>query len=82
MVLVIYSGRPNVITDVLDDCDAVVAAFLPGTEADALAEVLCGHIPFTGKLSFGWAGDLSQVPRSEFMSCNQGWEIGFGLSYE
>lgn len=54
LVLVIYSGRPLVIGDLIEQSDAVVAAWLPGTEAGALAEVLEGHRPFEGRTSQPW----------------------------
>lgn len=62
LILIMYSGRPRVITDIVDMCDAIVAAWLPGSEAAALADVLYGDVPFTGKLSFSWMRDMSQVP--------------------
>ena len=37
LVLIIYSGRPLVIGQVIDLCDAIIAAWLPGTEAHAIA---------------------------------------------
>jgi len=42
----------------------VVVGWLPGTEADALADVLYGKIPFTGKLPYAWIADMTQVPRA------------------
>ena len=54
LVLVIYSGRPLIITDVIDSCDAIVASWLPGTEAAGIADVLFGLSPFTGRLPHAW----------------------------
>jgi beta-glucosidase len=62
VVLVIISGRPLIITGVLDQVDAVVAAWLPGTEGQGLADVLFGDVPFTGKLSFSWPRSMDQLP--------------------
>ena len=61
LVLVIYSGRPLIIGDVLDSCDAIVASWLPGTEADGIADVLFGKRPFTGRLPFEWPKTMDQV---------------------
>jgi len=61
LVLVIYSGRPLIIGDVLDACDAVVASWLPGTEADGIADVLFGKRPFSGRLSYEWPKTMDQV---------------------
>lgn len=61
LVLVIYSGRPLIIPDLVEQADAVVAAWLPGTEAAALADSLLGLHPFQARSSQPWpksAGDL------------------------
>ncbi len=62
LVVVIISGRPLVITDVLDQADAWVAAWLPGTEGQGVADVLFGDLPFTGKLPFAWPAASDQLP--------------------
>ncbi len=61
-VIVLVSGRPMIITSQIADADAFVAAWLPGTEGDGVAEVLFGDYGFTGKLSFSWPRDMSQIP--------------------
>ncbi len=43
----------------LNQSDAFIAAFLPGTEGQGLADVLFGDQPFTGKLSFTWPRTMS-----------------------
>jgi len=48
------SGRPVLITDQLANADAWVAAWLPGTEGDGVAEVLFGDYDFSGTLSHSW----------------------------
>ena len=50
LVVLLVSGRPMVVTDQLAGWDAFVAAWLPGTEGEGVAEVLFGSRPFTGKL--------------------------------
>jgi beta-glucosidase len=62
VVLVVISGRPLVITEPLDLCDAVVAAWLPGTEGRGVTDVLFGDYPFTGKLAYTWPRSMEQVP--------------------
>jgi beta-glucosidase len=61
VVAIIVSGRPVLITDHLDDADAWVAAWLPGTEGDGIAEVLFGDHNFSGKLSHSWPETADQV---------------------
>jgi beta-glucosidase len=61
LVLVIYSGRPLIIGEVLDSCDAIVASWLPGTEAQGIADVLFGKRPFSGRLPYEWPATMDQV---------------------
>ncbi|KAE8663130.1 syntaxin 131 family protein [Hibiscus syriacus] len=55
-VVVVVSGRPVVIQPYLASIDALVAAWLPGSEGEGqgVADVLFGDYGFTGKLSFTW----------------------------
>ena len=62
LVVILLSGRPLIITDQLPLIDAMVAAWLPGTEGQGVADVLFGDLPFTGKLSYNWPRSLDQVP--------------------
>ncbi len=62
LVVVLISGRPLIITGILDDADALVAAWLPGSEGGAVADVLFGDFPFTGKLPFTWPRTAAQLP--------------------
>jgi beta-glucosidase len=81
LVLVVYSGRPIIISDVVDLCDAIVAAWLPGSEAAAIAEVLYGQQAFTGKLSFSWPRSIEQIPLSALKASETPpqWAFGHGL---
>ncbi len=54
VVLVIYSGRPLVMDGLLDRADSVIAAWLPGTEAGALSDLVLGRKPFKGKTPQPW----------------------------
>ncbi|RMG87140.1 MAG: beta-glucosidase [Chloroflexi bacterium] len=82
LVLVIYSGRPRILGDIVELCDAIVAAWLPGSEANAIADVLFGDVPFTGKLSFSWPRSMEQVPLSALKAHPEGpqWPFGHGLT--
>jgi beta-glucosidase len=62
VVTILISGRPRIVTNEINDWDAFVAAWLPGSEGDAVAEVLYGNYPFTGRLSFTWPADVKQLP--------------------
>jgi beta-glucosidase len=61
LVLVVYSGRPLAIADLIDRADAVVAAWLPGSEAGALAEVLIGRLPFEARTSQPWPRSITDL---------------------
>ncbi|MDT8304954.1 MAG: glycoside hydrolase family 3 protein [Anaerolineae bacterium] len=61
LVVVIYSGRPLIIAKQLVDWDALVAAWLPGSEAAGIAGVLFGDFPFRGRLPYTWPRDMGQV---------------------
>ncbi|GAA3391680.1 hypothetical protein GCM10020369_50530 [Cryptosporangium minutisporangium] len=61
-VVLVVSGRPQVITDQLGRIDALVASWLPGSEGTGVADVLFGRRPFTGRLSMSWPRAENQVP--------------------
>ena len=61
-IVVVVSGRPQVLTDQLDQMDALVASWLPGSEGAGIADVLFGEQPFTGRLSVTWPASEDQVP--------------------
>jgi beta-glucosidase len=62
LIVIIISGRPLVITDQFQSADAWVAAWLPGTEGEGVADVLFGDYPFTGKLPYTWPRSNEQLP--------------------
>jgi beta-glucosidase len=61
-VVVLVSGRPLVVEPYLGAIDALVAAWLPGTEGEGVADVLFGDYGFTGKLSRTWFRSVDQLP--------------------
>ena len=82
LVVVLLSGRPMILEPVLADADAIVAAWLPGTEGQGVADVLFGDYRPTGKLSYSWPRSMAGVP------VNVGdarydplFPFGFGLTY-
>lgn len=62
VVVVIVSGRPLILGDVADTADAIVAAWLPGSEGQGVADVLFGERYPSGKLSFTWPRSMAQIP--------------------
>ncbi|KAK9289845.1 hypothetical protein L1049_008005 [Liquidambar formosana] len=61
-VVVLISGRPVVIEPYVSSMDAIVAAWLPGTEGQGVADVLFGDYGFTGKLARTWFKTVDQLP--------------------
>ncbi len=82
VAVVLYSGRPMILGSVLDKADALIAAWLPGTEGDGIADVLFGDYKPTGKLSFAWPRSMDQLAKHPGdTGYNPLFALGFGLSY-
>ena len=84
VVVVILSGRPLVLGPVLDQADAIIAAWLPGSEGDGVADVLYGDYAPTGKLARSWPKATSQANQtimSEGITLDPQFAYGFGLTY-
>ncbi|WP_072715726.1 glycoside hydrolase family 3 protein [Rhodothermus profundi] len=82
VVVILISGRPMIINEVLEMADAFIAAWLPGSEGDGVADVIFGDYAPTGKLPFTWPRSMEQIP------LNVGDEpyaplfpYGYGLTY-
>ncbi|ROQ29757.1 glycoside hydrolase family 3 protein [Gallaecimonas pentaromativorans] len=85
VVSVFLSGRPLWVNPELNASDAFVAAWLPGTEGEGVADVLVGthdakpRFDVTGRLPFAWPADPadqgSPGPKALFA-------MGAGLSFE
>ena len=54
IIMVSYSARPLVLDNVIDDVDAYVQVWWPGTEGLGMTDILFGDYDFTGKTSFPW----------------------------
>jgi beta-glucosidase len=61
-VVLIVSGRPLVVEQYVEYMDALVAAWLPGTEGQGITDVLFGDYGFTGKLPRTWFKSVDQLP--------------------
>jgi beta-glucosidase len=80
LVLVLVTGRPVRIESYLPQFDAVVAAWLPGSEGEGVADVLYGDAKFTGKLSKSWPRDATMLPLSSLQTpADPLFAYGFGL---
>ncbi|MEK7183397.1 MAG: glycoside hydrolase family 3 C-terminal domain-containing protein, partial [Patescibacteria group bacterium] len=54
VIVIIISGRPLDVSPYVNDWDALVAAWLPGSEGGGVTDVLFGDYPFTGTLPVAW----------------------------
>ena len=81
-VVVVVSGRPLILDPKqLADTDALVAAWLPGSEGEGVADTLFGKQPFTGKLPLTWPRSLAQEPINiGDATYNPLFPYGYGLS--
>lgn len=81
-VVVMVSGRPQILGDSVGNADALVAAWLPGSEGQGVADVLFGDTNPTGKMPVVWPRSMDQLPIN--LSNNKPnplFGVGFGLSY-
>ena len=84
VVVLVIAGRPMIVNDILPQSDVLLAAFLPGTEGDGIADVLFGDYSPTGKLSFSWPRSNDQLPLNINMPKEKYdplYPLGYGLSY-
>jgi beta-glucosidase len=80
VTLILISGRPLLLPDSVNQVSALISYWLPGSMGNALADLLVGEKPFTGKLSFSWPSDVSQLDEDyRNKSVNWLYPLGFGL---
>lgn len=83
VLVVVLSGRPLVLDGSEGQADALLAAWLPGTEGAGVADVLFGDYKPTGKLSFTWPQSMKQIAAGHGKEAQESplFPLGFGLSY-
>ena len=82
IVMVLISGRPMILEPILDKCDAILAAWLPGSEGAGISDILFGDYSPTAKLSFSWPKSMKQIPIN-FGDTNYDplYRFGHGLTF-
>ncbi len=82
VVVVLVSGRPLILDAILPDADAILAAWLPGTEGAGVADVLFGDYAPSGRLSHSWPRSMAQIPINwGDASYDPLFPYGYGLTY-
>jgi beta-glucosidase len=82
VITVLISGRPLILDTALGMSDALVAAWLPGTEGQGVADVLFGDYKPTGKLSRTWPLSNEQLSSRDNSGHKPLFPYGFGLTYK
>jgi beta-glucosidase len=81
-VVVLMAGRPQLLDSILPIADAVVMAWLPGSEGAGVTDILFGDAHPTGKLPHSWPRTMAQLPINfGDATYDPLYPYGFGLTY-
>jgi beta-glucosidase len=81
VIVVLVSGRPLDVAAELAGWNALVAAWLPGSEGAGVADVLFGDYAPTGKLPVTWMQSAAQQPINDGDGKTPLFPYGAGLTY-
>jgi beta-glucosidase len=76
VVTVLLSGRPVVANAELEASAAFVAAWLPGSEAQGITDLLFGDHDFQGRLPFAWPVRMGETAEA----MGERFPVGYGLT--
>ena len=63
VIVVLFSGRPLIVPWLIEQADAVLAAWFPGSEAgNAIADLIIGRVSPSGRTPVSWPCAVGQVP--------------------
>ena len=79
-VVILFSGRPLIINTQLNQANAFVAAWLPGTEGAGITDVLFGDYGFVGKLPVTWPNAVTQEPINNGDGQTGLFPFGYGIT--
>jgi len=85
-IVVVIAGRPLIMNQQLNEADASLMAFLPGTEGgSAIADALFGRTNPAGRLPVSWPKSIDQAPivynHPPGAAYDPRYAFGHGLSY-
>ncbi len=84
VVSVFLSGRPMWLNPEINDSDAFIAAWLPGSEGGGISDMLFQRNPeynFKGRLSFSWPNSAVVADNAETKEETTLFKFGYGLDY-
>ena len=86
VVLVVFGGRAQIISNIANRCAAVIQAWYPGEEGgNAVADILYGKVSPSAKLSVSYPNTEVYEPLCYNYSTEKdprvAWPFGYGLSY-
>lgn len=86
VILVMFGGRAQVISDLANRCAAVIQAWYPGEEGgNAVADILYGKVSPSAKLSVSYPNTEINEPICYNYTAEKDpriqWPFGYGLSY-
>lgn len=82
VITILLSGRPLILGSALNHSDALLAAWLPGTEGQGVTDVLFGDFKPKGKLPVSWpASNEALVDGPGRKAFEPQFPLGYGLRY-
>jgi len=81
VIVILISGRPLIIESIIPYSDAIIAAWLPGTEGRGITDVLFGDYNPSGLLSHSWPAAMEDIPINFGDSVYEPlFEYGYGIT--
>jgi beta-glucosidase len=81
-VVVLIAGRPMILDPLMAYADAIVMAWLPGSEGAGITDILFGDAHPSGTLPHSWPRSMAQIPINVGdASYDPLYPYGFGLTY-
>ena len=81
LILVLVTGRPLILDQAWAASDAIVVAWLPGSEGAGVADTLFGDAAFSGRLPYAWPRDTSGLGPNPVMSAETRASLLFPEGY-